>query len=84
MEQIAKEVDVPTSIVAQMDYNNSRLFECLNLSHLILKKLIGKPLPDDEFAVNGVNCLVDQIMLSKNLIVDINKKLEEILHAIDE
>lgn len=84
MEQIVKEADVPASIVAQMDYNNSRLFECFNLSNVILNKLIGVPLPDDVFAGNDVNCVLDQITLNSTLILNIIKKLEEILHAIGE
>ncbi len=84
MEQIVTEATVPANIATQMEYNNNRLFECFNLTHLILNKLIGMPLPDDVFAGNDVNCLLDQIVLSDNLISNVHKKLEEILHEIGE
>ena len=73
----------PKNMIMQMDENNAHLLKCLYLGDVILNKLIASGMPEDG-GVNSPLCIRDQIALNKNLIVDLNKKLEEIFHVIGE
>ena len=70
------------NMLAHIDDNNAWLLKCLNLGDVILDKLIASGLPEDTRGLNSPQCLKDQIEVNRNLIINLNKRLEEILQVI--
>lgn len=80
-ETTCADAPVQQNMVTQIDYNNAWLLKCLNLGDVILDKLIASGMPE-ESDPRSPQCMKDQIEVNKNLIISLNKRLEEILQAI--